>query len=86
MPPAPPLAAESLIPPGVADIGAGALVAIVVILILTGRLIPGRERDYWRQAFFEEQSQKRELMETGRVTRDVLRSLPDGETRAEEPG
>jgi len=82
---APPLyVAEPLIPPGVTNLGAGALLGLTVVLILSGKLVPGRERDYWRNAFFEEQAQKRELMETGRVTRDVLRALPDGET-AEEP-
>lgn len=53
-----------------------ALLGLVVLLVLTGRLVAARERDYWRRAFFEEQDQKRQLLESNRVTRDVLRALP----------
>lgn len=53
------------------------LLGWVVRLILTGRLVPGTERDYWREAFAEEQRQKRELMVTGQVVRSVVRSLPE---------
>jgi hypothetical protein len=60
-----------------------ALLLAVVWMIFTGKLVTRREadglkeeRDYWRSAFFEEQSHTEALMETGRVTRDVLRALP----------
>lgn len=80
-----PVAAEDLpgITVGWGDLGAGGLVVLVVLMILTGRLVPGKERDYWREAFLEEQRQKRELMETGKVTRDVLKALPEA---AEQEG
>ena len=66
-------------------VGPEGLLSLVVLMILSGRLVPGKERDYWRDAFFEEQRQKRELMETGRVTRDVLRALPTGDAVEEHP-
>lgn len=52
------------------------LLGWVVRLILTGKLVPGSERDYWREAFAEEQRQKRELMVTAQVARGVMMALP----------
>jgi hypothetical protein len=68
-----------------APLGASGLVALAVYMIFTGRLVSGKERDYWRDAFFEEQRQKRELMETGRVARDVLRALPETDQEERRP-
>lgn len=63
----------------VPELGASALVTVFVLLVLTGRLVPGREMRYWREAFFEEQRQKRQLLDAGRVTQDVLQALPQPE-------
>jgi hypothetical protein len=62
--------------PNIKDIGAGTLVILVVLMILTGRLVPGKERDYWREMALEEQRQKRELIDAGKVTQQVLRAIP----------
>jgi hypothetical protein len=57
-----------------------------IIAVLTGALglfirSVLRERDWWREAFLEEQRQKRELLVTGRVVQGVMRgveaALPD---------
>ncbi len=63
----------------------GGLVIYAVRLVFTGRLVPGQERDYWREAFFEEQRQKRQLLDAGKVTQDVLRVLPEVVREAEKP-
>jgi hypothetical protein len=63
-------------------VGPWGLVTICVMLIFTGRLVPGRERDYWRKAFFSEQEMRKELAATGQVARKVLTALTppmDGE-------
>ena len=80
----------AMLPIGWTDVGAGGLVALVVLLIFLGRLVPpglvsAKERDYWRDAFFQQQEINRELASTGRATRDVLRAIPDT-TRADEVG
>lgn len=61
----------------VPQIGATGLLAVVVLMVLTGRLVPGKEMRYWREMAFEEQRQKRALMETGRITQDVLKAIPE---------
>lgn len=66
----------------VTDSLTGGLLAVVIVMILTGRLVPGKERDYWREAFLEEQRQKRDLMAISQVTRDVLTSIPDPSARS----
>lgn len=53
------------------------VVAFVVLSIVRGWLVPGKELRYWRDAFFEEQRQKRELMSTVQATRGVLRATED---------
>lgn len=59
------------------------LLGWVVRLILTGRLVPGTDRDYWREMAFEEQRQKRELMvPTAQVVQGFASALPDA---AENP-
>ena len=62
----------------------GGLVTGFVRMIYQGKWVPGREMEYWRDAFFEEQRQKRALMEAGKVTQSVLQALPqvlEGEDR-----
>lgn len=75
---------------GISQLGAGAILAIVVLLILTGRLVPRstledvrQERDTWREAHgvSEEarhvaQGQVGELLELSRAAGNVLGSLP----------
>ncbi|MEU7435723.1 hypothetical protein AB0B07_33520 [Streptomyces sioyaensis] len=74
----------------VAQGGAVALLAVVVLMVLTGRLIPRRtyddlkeERDTWRSAHSEsevaraeERDQNRQLMELAHTAGHVLDSLP----------
>lgn len=71
-------------------VGLGALLTLVVLLILTGRLIPRRthedalrERDTWRQAFLEseaarkvEHEQVEELLEMAKLGGHILAALP----------
>lgn len=57
------------------SIGPGSLLVGVVIMILTGRLVPGSERDYWRKAFFAEQEKTTKLAVSAEVQRDFLTSL-----------
>jgi hypothetical protein len=60
-----------------ADVGPWGLVTICVLLIFTGRLVPGKDRDYWREAFFEQQKMTQELQHvTGKSMVQVLQALP----------
>lgn len=59
-----------------------ALIGWVVRLILTGRLVPGNERDYWREFAFEEQAQKREMLVP---TAEVVRGMASGLAEATTP-
>lgn len=68
-----------------APIGPPALVALFVVSIYAGRLVPSKERDYWRQAFFVQQEIARGLTDTSRATRDVLRALPQSPPDKEKP-
>ena len=70
--------------------GLGALLSLVVLLILTGRLIPRRthedalaDRDNWRSAFLEseaarkvEHEQVEELLELAKLGGHILTALP----------
>lgn len=72
------------------DAGSVVLLTLVVLLILTGRLIPRRthedvlaDRDNWRQAYLEsekartvEHQQTGELLEMARVGGRILTALP----------
>lgn len=65
------------------DIGATALLAVVVILILTGRLVPKSVADAWKNAYFTEQASGREkekqitlLASSATVSARVLDALP----------
>jgi hypothetical protein len=64
--------------------GATALLAAVVWMIVTGRLVPRNalsdahvERDRWREAALTAMRQNNDLLTGARVTRDVLQALPD---------
>jgi hypothetical protein len=75
---------------GVAQAGPTALLALVVLLVLTGRLVPRatledmqRERDTWRAAHTEsekarqaEREQTNQLLEMAHLGNQVLNSLP----------
>jgi hypothetical protein len=72
------------------DAGAVTLLVVVVLLVLTGRLIPRRthedalaDRDNWRSAFFEseaarkvEHEQVEELLEMAKLGGHILTALP----------
>jgi hypothetical protein len=72
------------------DAGLGALLTLVVLLILTGRLVPRRthedalaDRDTWRSAFIEseaarkvEHEQVEELLELAKLGGHILTALP----------
>lgn len=78
-----------------AQIGAGGLVTLFVLAILTGRLVPRRnlddvvrDRDEWRAAHtisenarLEGQKQVNELLEHARTTDAFIRSLPHPQDR-----
>ena len=57
------------------EVGATGMLALVVYMVLTGRLVPGKERDYWRQAYFSESEKSAGAIEAGKITQDVLRAL-----------
>jgi hypothetical protein len=72
------------------DAGAVALLTLVVLFILTGRLVPRKthedaltDRDNWRQAYLEseaarkvEHEQTGELLEMARLGGHILTALP----------
>jgi hypothetical protein len=72
------------------DAGAVTLLVVVVLLVLTGRLIPRRthedalaDRDNWRSAFLEseaarkvEHEQVEELLEMAKLGGHILTALP----------
>lgn len=67
----------------VINAGAVSMLAAVVWMIFTGRLVTRREadglkaeRDYWRNAFQEEQRQTQSLLEVGKVAGAALNALP----------
>lgn len=67
----------------VINAGAVSMLAGVVWMIFTGRLVTRREADglkaeleYWRNAFMEEQKQTNELLEVGKVTSATMNALP----------
>lgn len=80
------------------DAGAVALLTLVVLFILTGRLIPRRthedviaDRDKWQQAYFEsekarglEHEQTGELLQMARLGGDLLTALPRPGQSADE--
>lgn len=72
------------------NLGLGALLTLVILLILTGRLVPRRthedaikDRDNWRHAYLEsekarkvEHEQTGELLEMARLGGHILTALP----------
>lgn len=70
--------------------GAAALLTLVILLILTGRLIPRRthedviaDRDNWRSAFLQSEAARRvehdqteELLEMAKLSGHILTALP----------
>lgn len=79
------------LPVGILDIGATGLLVVVFLLAITGQLIGPKgikrlvkEADTWREAFFESQRQKDELLKAGQVTQQVLRALEERITRGGE--
>lgn len=72
------------------DAGLGALLTLVILLILTGKLIPRRthedvltDRDNWRQAYLEsekarkvEHDQTGDLLEMAKLNTHILTALP----------
>ena len=72
------------------DIGLGALLTLVILLILTGKLVPRRthedvlaDRDNWRQAYLEsekarrvEHDQTEDLLEMAKLGGHILTALP----------
>ncbi|MGW5130345.1 hypothetical protein [Streptomyces sp. NPDC004135] len=81
--------------------GATALLVLVVLLILTGRLVPRRihedaiaDRDNWRQAYLESEAARRveheqtgELIEMAKLGGNILAALPPaGQADGEEVG
>jgi hypothetical protein len=78
--------------------GAAALLALVILLILTGRLIPRRthedviaDRNNWRSAFLEseaarkvEHEQVEELLEMAKLGGHILAALPQSGQKTSE--
>lgn len=60
-----------------ASVTPAALLSLVILLIFTGQLVPGREMRYWRKAFFSEQQMRLDMQDTGRVVRATVRALPE---------
>lgn len=79
----------------VMDLGSTGLLAVTVLMILTGRLVPKSALDAWRDAYLKEQEAGREkdkqitlLAGSASVSARVLDALPltqGGETDAEVP-
>ncbi|MEU3507969.1 hypothetical protein ABZ733_08555 [Streptomyces longwoodensis] len=82
------------------DAGLGVLLTLVVMLILTGRLVPRRtledviaDRDTWRAAYMEsekarqlEREQTGELLEMAKIGGQILTALPQPEPAEEVNG
>ncbi len=64
------------VPSGLLDIGAKGLVALIVLLVLSGKLVPGKERDHWRDMALELRDQNSKLIAGAETTRQLIRSLP----------
>lgn len=60
-----------------AEVGPWGLVTLFVLLIYTGRLVPGKDRDFWRKAFFEQQKITQDLKPLGLIARSTFNSLPE---------
>lgn len=67
----------------ITDVGASGLLALVILMILTGRLVPKGRVDEWRDAYTKERAagdvmrqQISDLAAAGHVTARVLDALP----------
>jgi hypothetical protein len=76
----------------VGDMGATALLAIVVLMVLTGRLVPRRtltdlkeERDHWRTAAEERSSQLSDLLSATDTSTRLIEALTDATKDRQEP-
>lgn len=58
---------------------AGGFVALIILMLLTGRLATGKERDYWRDMALELLDQNGKLLNGAETTNRVLDSLPVAE-------
>jgi hypothetical protein len=75
----------------IAPISAGGLVGLVVLMILTGRLVPRRthddalkDRDAWRTAHGALREQMQEIIPLIRATHAVLTAVPHAARRVRE--
>lgn len=50
--------------------------------IMRGDLVPSKERDHWRDAFFAQQSTTQELLVTAEISRGVFRAMDPAASRA----
>lgn len=64
---------------GVGTFTAGTFVSIIVVMILTGRLTPGKERDYWRTMALELLAQNGRLIQGTETTNRVLQKTLPGQ-------
>jgi hypothetical protein len=66
------------IPAFVSSLGPGGLLAAVVWMVLTGRLVPRSVADAWRTAYEQERAMRERLLVPGmELQRHVLESLPE---------
>lgn len=72
-------------------LGAGGLLGLCILLILTGRLVPRSqlkdvqdERDAWQRAALQAMAQNGQLMVGAKVASDVLAALPEASRRKSE--
>lgn len=80
---------EGDVPALIPQLGPSALLAIAILLVLTGKLVPARQladvkadRDAWRAAAERKDITIRELMEGSRTTLRVVKSLEEASTQA----
>lgn len=67
---------------GWTNIGATGFVSLIIWLILTGRLVAGKERDYWRKMALELNAQNGLLIRGGETTVKIARAVQPPETEA----
>ena len=73
------------------NIGAGTLVTLIVLMVLTGRLVTRRQlddahadRDAWKKVALEQAPQITQMLEYARTADAVLRSLPAAASQAQK--
>lgn len=65
-------------------VGPWGLIALVVILILRGKLVMGSERDHYRELAEKRQEQIDFMLRQGKATLNVLEALPEAIEQARE--